>query len=109
VQFAKERLELQAKIDDVKELDMCMKVKQLGMKMQKQVNVVFQPFLNFMDFFQPTKTHNMVALMLDLKFKDLSLVGDYVEHVFAIEIATTFDINFLLPTFKIMYQSCMDA
>jgi len=45
VQFAKERLELQTKMDDVKELDMCMKVKQLGMNMQKQVNVVLQPFL----------------------------------------------------------------
>jgi hypothetical protein len=56
VQFVKERLELQVEIDNVKELDVCMKVKQLGMNMQKQVNVVLQPFLNFMDFFQPTKS-----------------------------------------------------
>jgi hypothetical protein len=62
-----------------------------------------------MDFFQPTKAHNMVALMLDPRFKDLTLVGDYVGHVFAVEIATTYDVNFLLPTFKIMYQSCMDT
>ncbi len=50
MQFVKERLELQTEIDDVKELDMCTKVKQLGMNMQKQVNVVLQPFLDFMDF-----------------------------------------------------------
>ncbi len=109
MQFAKERLELQIKIDDVKELDTCTKVKQLGVNMQKQVNVVLQPFLNFMDFFQPTKAHNMVALVLDPRFKDLSLVGDYVGHAFAIEIATTYDVNFLLSTFKIMYQSCMET
>jgi hypothetical protein len=39
----------------VQELDMCMKFKQLGMNMQEQVNLVFQPFFNFIDFFQPTK------------------------------------------------------
>jgi hypothetical protein len=42
-----------------------------------------------MDFFQPTKAHNMVALMLDPRFKDLTLVGDYVGHVFAIECNNT--------------------
>jgi len=77
--------------------------------MQKQVNVVLQPFFHFMDFFQPAKAHNMVALMLDPRFKDLTLVRDYVGHFFAIEIATTYNVNFLLPTFKIMYESCMDT
>jgi len=47
--------------------------------------------------------------MLDPRFKDLNLVGDYVGHAFAIEITTTYDVNFLLSTFKIMYQSCMDT
>jgi len=27
--------------------------------MQEQVNLVFQPFFNFIDFFQPTKAHNV--------------------------------------------------
>ncbi len=72
--------------------------------MQKQVNVVLQPFLNFKDFVQPTKTHNMVALMLDLRFKYLNLVGNYVGHAFVIEIATIDDVNLFLPTLKIVYQ-----
>jgi hypothetical protein len=55
-----------------------------------------------MDFFQPTKAHNMVALMLDPRFKDLTLVADYVGHVFAIEIATTF-VNYLTFTY-LMYH-----
>jgi hypothetical protein len=62
-----------------------------------------------MDFFQPTKAHNMIVLILDPRFKDLSLVRDYVGHTFAIEITTTYDVNFLLPTIKIMYQSYMDT
>lgn len=83
---------------------MRMKVKQLGVKMQKQINVVLQPFFNFKDFVQPTKAHNMVALMLDLRFKYLNLIGDYVGHAFVIEIATINDVNLFLPTLNIVYQ-----
>jgi hypothetical protein len=46
----------------------------------------------------------MVALMLDLQFKDLSLVGDYVGHYFAIGIAFAYDREFVLPTLKTLYQ-----
>jgi hypothetical protein len=43
--------------------------------------------------------------MLDSRFKDLSLIRNYVEHASTNKIATTYDINFLLPTFKTsMYQ-----
>jgi hypothetical protein len=44
---------------------MCMKVKQLGAKMQGQAIVILRPFLDFMFFFKPTKVYNIVALMLD--------------------------------------------
>ncbi len=58
-----------------------------------------------MNFFQLFKYYDMIVLMLDSRFKDLSLVGDYVEHASTNKIATTYDVNFLLPTFKItMYQ-----
>jgi len=46
----------------------------------------------------------MVAFMLDLQFKDLSLVGDYVGHYFAIVIAFAYDREFVLPTLKILYK-----
>jgi len=43
-------------------------------------------FLDFMDFFKLFKTHNMLtSFMLDPWFKDLNLVGDYVDHLLAIE------------------------
>jgi hypothetical protein len=57
-----------------------------------------------MDCFKLLKAHNMVVLMLDPWFKDLSLVGDYVGHSFAIEIVAAYERKFLLPTFKTLYQ-----
>jgi len=61
----KKKLELQAKVNATKEMDMCMKVKQLSANMWGQVVINMRPFLDFMDFFKPTKVHNMVAFMLD--------------------------------------------
>jgi hypothetical protein len=57
-----------------------------------------------MDSFQLSKTHNMIVLILDPWFKDLNLVGDYVGHVSAIKIVTTYDTQFSFPTFKTLYQ-----
>ncbi len=79
------------------------KVKKLGANMQQQVPHVLRPFFDFMDCFTLFKAHNMVALMLDLWFKDLSLVGDYVDHSFVIEIVATEDREFFLLTFKTLY------
>jgi len=62
---------------------MCTKVKQLGANMCKQVTIVLRCFL---DCFKLFKTHNMVVLMLDPHLKDLSSMGDYINHFFAIEI-----------------------
>jgi hypothetical protein len=46
----------------------------------------------------------MVVLMLDLRFKDLNLLGNYVGHSFAIGIVVAYDREFILPTFKTLYQ-----
>ncbi len=57
-----------------------------------------------MDSFKLSKTHNMLALMLDPQFKDLNLMGNYVGHAFAIEIVSAYDTQFLLPTLKASFQ-----
>ncbi len=80
------------------------KVKKLGANMQKQVAFVLRPFLDFVDCFKLSKVHDMVVLMLDPRFKDLSLIGNYVGHSFVIGIFATYDREFLLPTFKTLYQ-----
>jgi hypothetical protein len=48
--------------------------------------------LDFLDFYKLFKAHNMfTSFMLDPWFKDLNLVGDYVDHVLVIEIVIAFD------------------
>jgi hypothetical protein len=42
--------------------------------------------------------------MLDPRFKHFSLVGDYVGHASAIDIAYTYDAHFFLPTLQELYQ-----
>ncbi len=46
----------------------------------------------------------MFAFMLDPRFKHFSLVGDYVGHASAIDIAYTYDAHFFLPTLQELYQ-----
>jgi hypothetical protein len=104
VYLVKDRLDLQTEVDVVEDTNMCMKMKQLGANMQLQVTFVSRPFLEFMDSFKLSKAHNMLILMLDPQFKDLSLVGDYVGHPLVIEIDVAYDTQFLLLTFKISYQ-----
>ncbi len=104
VNLFNERLKFQKKIDAIKEMDVHMKVKQLNVNMQRQVTIVLRPFLDFMYSFNPSKAHNMVILMLDPQFKDLSLMVDYVGHFSTIKIAIAYDIKFFLPTLKTLYQ-----
>ncbi len=87
---------------------MRMKVMQLGVNMRRQVITILRPSLDFMVSLKPTKAHDMVAIMLDLQFKDLSLVIDYVDHFFTIEIVATYDKNsFFLPP-RLCTRSTMD-
>ncbi len=104
VKLIKDKLELQVELDASKEMDMCIKVKKLGANMREQVALVLRPFLDFMDCFKHSKAHNMVALMLDLQFKNLRLVGNYVGHYFAIVIAFAYDRKFVLLTLKTLYK-----
>jgi len=78
VQLAKDRLILQAKVDVAQEVDMHIRVKQLGANMRLQVVIVLRPFFDFMDSFKLSTTHNMLAFMLDPRFKDLSLVENWL-------------------------------
>ncbi len=84
-------------VDVAQEVDMRIRVKQLGANMQLQVAILLKLFLDFMDSFK------FLAIMLDPQFKDLSLVGNYVGQASAIEIARAYDTQFVLPTFKALF------
>jgi hypothetical protein len=74
--------------------------------MTEQVTCILHPFLNFMNSYSASKAHNMLALMLDLHFKDFSLVGDYVDHTSAIQIACAYDVHFILLTHQELIKRC---
>jgi hypothetical protein len=70
---------------------------------ENQVTIFFRPFLDFMDTFKLVKAHNMFVFMLDLWFNNLNTLEDHVGHFLAIETASAYDSQFLLPTFKSLY------
>jgi hypothetical protein len=53
--------------------------------------------------FKFSKLHNMFTFMLDLWFKDLNSKGDYVVQALTIDIVVTYDGQFFLLTFMILY------
>jgi hypothetical protein len=73
-------------------MNMHTKVKQLGANiMWKQITIVSKRILDFMDCFGLSKVHNIFVFMLNPRFKDLSILVDYVGHYFAIEIIVPYD------------------
>jgi len=64
---------------------------------------ILRPFLNFMNCFKTFKANTIVALILDLWFKDLALVGDFIEHALIIWITNATLVNFLFPTLHDLY------
>jgi hypothetical protein len=105
VKLEKEILGMEAKVDLTAFLDIRMKVKQLGANMREQVtHILVHLFLSFINCYNASKVHNMLAFMLDPHFKDFSLVRDYVGHASIIEILNhAYDAHFLLPTLHELY------
>jgi hypothetical protein len=67
VQLTKNILELWAKLDVVKDMDMCTKMKQLGVKMQKQIVIVlwlFHDFITNFMFFKKTQLKKRFSLKI---------------------------------------------
>lgn len=48
------------------------------LRMLNQVVSILSPFLAFATSFFPTKAHNMLTMMLDLKFKGMKVVREFV-------------------------------
>jgi len=109
VRFTKEKLELQVEVDAFEDMDMHPKVKKLGANMREQVALVLRPFLDFMDCFKHSEAHNMVVLMLDPRFKDLSLMGNYVGHTFVIGIVAAYVENLSSLPSRLCIKNTMDG
>lgn len=59
--------------------------------MQGQIVYVLNPFLSIMVFVQLTKVHNMLVMMLDLYYKGLWFIIQYVSKEITLQIASEYD------------------
>jgi hypothetical protein len=69
----------------------------LAFNIRKKVCVIFNSFLSFLKKFDERKTHNMLALMLDPRFKSLQLIFSFIGHDQGITIVGQDDTMSLYP------------
>ncbi len=69
----------------------------LASRMQLKVNRMLVPFLDYLHEFDPKKAHMKFILMFDPRFKDLSMVNNYVRRNMATITATRYDFETLMP------------
>jgi hypothetical protein len=66
-------------------------------KIRKEVCRVLDIFLSFLKKFDEKKTHNMLALMLDPRFKSLHLVSSFIGCDQGVAFVEQYDIMSLYP------------
>jgi hypothetical protein len=72
VQLSKNRLELWAKVDVAKDMDMCTKMQQLGVKMQKQIVIVLRLFHDFITNFMFLKKKHIEKKKISLEITTIA-------------------------------------
>ena len=73
-------------------------------RMEEEVLAVLEPLLSFAATFSRQSAHNMLALMLDPRFKGLGLVRDYVGPEKVVGIVFEYDNLVLLPLLMQCYK-----
>lgn len=76
----------------------------LQARMMSEVINALAPFLSFTVSYSPKHAHNMLALMLDPRYKGLSLVKDYVGRERALQVVSETDTNALLPCLVTVFK-----
>jgi hypothetical protein len=51
-----------------------LELQEFKLKMKTQVNNILSPFLAFASTYNQTKVHNILAIMLDLHFKNMKII-----------------------------------
>jgi hypothetical protein len=72
------------------------KLIELTVHMKHQTLKVLQPFFSFFNGFDKNRRHNMLALMLDLRFKSMWLVANYLGHETTFLLVIKYDVDMLL-------------
>lgn len=76
----------------------------LQARMMSEVINTLAPFLSFTVSYSAKHAHNMLALMLDPRYKGLSLVKDYVGRERALQVVGETDSNALLPCLVTVFK-----
>ena len=104
VRLDTERGELEARVRAASIFDFDTKLLLLSARMREQVVKVLSPFLSFISSYKLATAHNMLALMLDPRFKELALVGSYLGREVATQVAQEYDQKLFLPLLISVYR-----
>ncbi len=74
------------------------------MCMMVEVQAILAPFLVFTSSYNASKAHNMLALMLDLRFKSFDVVKAFVGRAKMIQIVAEYDNKTLLPLLVVAFH-----
>jgi hypothetical protein len=72
--------------------------------MRVEVVKVIKPFPQFLQAYDSHQLHNMFTLMLDLRFKSLRVVENYVGHGACICFVAKYDANAIIPLLMIVFE-----
>ncbi len=79
------------------DFDVAFELIYLALNIRKEVCGIFNSFLSFLKKFDERKTHNMLVLMLDPRFKSFQLVSSFIGHDQGITIVGQDDTMSLYP------------
>ncbi len=96
VKLTQERLQLEIQISFILASEFDAKLFLLASRMRLEFNRMLAPFLDYLHEIDPKKAHMILALMFDPKFKDLSIVNNYVRRDMATITTTRYDFETLM-------------
>jgi hypothetical protein len=76
----------------------------LHLRMMAKVMAILAPFLSFATTCTLSKAHNMLALMLDSRFKCLDVVKTFVGHAKVMEMVAKYDIKSLMSLVVVAFH-----
>jgi hypothetical protein len=71
--------------------DFYIELQEFKLRMIMQVINILSPFLAFASIYNQAKVHNMLAIMLDLHFKNMKVIRDFAGHAHAIQIVKNYE------------------
>jgi len=72
--------------------------------MMAKMMTILVPFLSFATTYIPSYTHNMFTLMLDLRFKFLDVVKNFVGWVKVMEMVVEYDTKSLMSLVVVAFH-----